>query len=165
MSICYLLQLFKKLSALCTGGYLQMCVTLVRLYLGAGKLSESPWPCTLGKVGLPAASWMPSGCSHLLSYTLGQEPAPYLANLPTHLSVIRCCHIARSLKQTKHFYFTENFKTNREINIADKVDILRVDKRPPSESRCILTSLSGCVLEEQVRSVWPGILSQSSLVY
>lgn len=52
----------------------------------------------------PGANWMPSGCTHPPSYTLGQEPAPGLASPPVDLVIVLCCHTAQVLNQMLLFH-------------------------------------------------------------
>lgn len=91
---------FKKIDNYLHWRGLQMCVTSVRPYLGAGKLNRDLWPraCSLRRAGLPAASRMPSGCSHPPSCTLSQEAASGLRNVCIYHSSFhrRVFHVFRN---------------------------------------------------------------------
>lgn len=128
-----------------------MCVTPVRLYPGG---QEAEWG-SLTQDLPPGERWsacskldarwllppgllrlQPRSCSRSCQFTCSSGCRPLLSHNP-------------SLKQTKHFYFTEKFQTNGEIDTTEKVGILREGKRPTTESRCILKSLSGCLLRNK----------------
>lgn len=108
--------------------------------MGVGKLGEIPDPRLLPRMK-SGTSWMPSGCTHPPSCTLGQKPALDFASLCVDL----LSH-SPNLNQTKCFCFTDNFQANGDIDTAKKVVFLRAGKRPRAESTCILESFSGCFL-------------------